>query len=261
MIDIVGAENGVPCQSTGRLPRGSPQTRNSKVSKSVTSGVRVGDAMVIAARMDERVQNALLERVWPVIQQAARAKLRPGHDNLEDMEQEGWVVFVGAIQKYDGRSPGSFVRYLQYELHTALRQYQARDRLIAVPHDTRTQAVQWSKVARRTQAARMAAQNLVSLEDALHVQNEDNTMETAAGNEINKRFNKLPEAWKAIVRALYRDGRSLADTAILMGMPASEIREIEMHIMNACQLPVGVFKTCRTEEDFVRAVTERRAAP
>ncbi|MBU2740267.1 hypothetical protein HF669_00030 [Acidithiobacillus thiooxidans] len=225
-------------------------------------GPFVSDISITAARSSVDALVNLWEHLQPLVDSMVRqTKKHHPHVCREDLRQEAWLVLDRAVSRYDGRSADTFWQYFRLSLHTCFRQVAAKDRTIAVPHDTRKIRQSWHKVTRATFDARLIAQD-VHYPDADtggqgwdNLQTDgDNEMEDAVIEKMDQekaleKLRALPRRWRDMLLMRYR--YSDADLASLYGVTIPELHEMQDLAMQMIRyLPASVFIRGKTEAAY-----------
>lgn len=223
--------------------------------------VRVCDAEVLAARNSASAMILLWDRLQPLIQYKVSRILRDHrHTSKDDLEQEAWIVFAQAVERYDGRSRDAFRTYLGLCLHTRFRQFAAHDRVIPIPHDTRQKRAPWHKITPATFDARLQAQDL-SYPDAenegwSHITHSgENSMETQVIEKMDEKImsyklQRLPRRWRDLL--LMSQKYSDTDLAMLLSEDEKHMIALRNRIMEMLRsLPTEYFAFGKSEADYL----------
>ena len=236
-----------------------PQAENLQEESGL--GIYVTDAEVLAARNSASVMGQLWERMEPLVRGMVHITLRHHrHTSKEDLEQEAWIVFAQSVERYDGRSRGAFWTYLRLSLHTRFRQFAAHDRVIPIPHDTRSQRQSWHKITRATFDARLQAQNL-SYPDAdtdgwsIIATEGENSMENAVIEEMDQdimchKLQCLPRRWRDLLMLSqeYKD----PDLALLLAIEEADLVSLRDRIMSILHdLPSADYVRGKSEDEYI----------
>ncbi len=225
-------------------------------------GIYVQDAEVLAARSSASAMSLLWERMAPLIWGMVDITLRHHrHVRKDDLQQEAWIAFAQAVERYDGRSRGAFWTYLRLSLHTRFRQFAAHDRVIPIPHDTRQQRAPWHKITQETFNARLQAQDLSypdAIEEGWSTLNTegDHSMETDVIEKMDLetlryKLQCLPRRWRDLL--MFSQKYQDSDLALMLAEDENHMVTLRTRIMDMLRsMPAEYYALGKSEADYTR---------